>query len=66
MHAKAKSNTYVEGVWMNTREMYEKINGDYEEVMSRLMKEERVIKFLRKFADGNELADMQAALDAED
>jgi HPt (histidine-containing phosphotransfer) domain-containing protein len=33
---------------MTTKECYDAMGGDYEDVMSRLMKEERVAKFLQK------------------
>ncbi|MDE6666904.1 MAG: Hpt domain-containing protein [Clostridia bacterium] len=39
---------------MNTEQFYEKIGGNYADTMSRLMTEERVLKFVRKFpADGS-------------
>lgn len=34
---------------MTLQEFYNAIGGDYEGVMSRLMKEERVVKYVRKF-----------------
>ena len=34
---------------MNIHEFYETIGGDYNEVCSRLMKEERILKYLNKF-----------------
>ena len=51
---------------MTVRELYEAVNGDYEDVMGRLMKEERVVKFLKKFVDGTEMDDINAALEKED
>ena len=39
---------------MTTEQFYEKIGGDYADTMSRLMTEERVLRFVRKFpADGS-------------
>ena len=34
---------------MTVQEFYAKINGDYDEVLSRLMKEERILKYLKMF-----------------
>ena len=34
---------------MNTEKFYEKIGGNYADTMSRLMTEERVLRFVRKF-----------------
>lgn len=36
---------------MTVKECYEQMNGDYDEVMSRLRKEDRVQKFVLKFLD---------------
>ena len=39
---------------MNTETFYEKIGGNYAETMGRLMTEERILRFVRKFpADGS-------------
>ena len=39
---------------MNTQTFYEKIGGNYADTMSRLMTEERILRFVRKFpADGS-------------
>lgn len=39
---------------MNTEKFYETIGGDYAETMSRLITEERILRFVRKFpADGS-------------
>lgn len=39
------------GIFMNIRECYEKLNGDYDDVMSRLGSEGLVEKFVKKFLD---------------
>lgn len=39
---------------MNVKEFYLQTGGNYEEVLGRLIKEERIVKYLRKFADGND------------
>lgn len=36
---------------MTIRECYEMLGGDYEEVLSRLLKEERIMKYAVKFLD---------------
>ena len=41
---------------MTVRECYDEIGADYEDVMSRLRKEERVQKFLKKFLDDQSYA----------
>ena len=40
---------------MTVKEFYEKINGNYDEVLSRLMKEERILKYLRMFLSNEDL-----------
>lgn len=40
---------------MTLQEFYDEIGGDYSGVMSRLMKEERVVKFVRRFLDDKSL-----------
>lgn len=47
------------------KEFYESIGGNYDEVLSRLMKEERIIKYLTKFIDADEFADFENALSNE-
>lgn len=50
---------------MNLVECYDVMGGDYAGVMSRLMKEERVIRFLGKFKDDSMLEPLEAALASE-
>ena len=39
---------------MNTEQFYEKIGGNYADTMGRMMTEERILRFVRKFpADGS-------------
>lgn len=51
---------------MNLREFYEASQGSYEATLGRIMKEERIIKYLRKFADSDSLKEIRDALDAKD
>lgn len=51
---------------MDLREMYERINGDYDSIFSRLHNDERIKKFLAKFADSKMDTAIQNALDACD
>lgn len=39
---------------MTIVEFYEKINGDYEDVLGRLAKESRIDKYIRKFAENTD------------
>lgn len=47
---------------MNLQECYSLMGGDYNEVLSRLMNEELVIRFLKKFKDDNMLESLEAAV----
>lgn len=51
---------------MDVKEFYLVTSGDYEGTMSRLMTEERIMKYLRKFKDSTEYADMVKAIEAKD
>lgn len=51
---------------MEIRDIYEKLGGNYEDVMSRLMKEERVAKYLLKFKDKDMMAAIESSLEAKD
>lgn len=51
---------------MPLKEIYEKLNGDYEGVVARLMKEERVEKYLRKFGAGDDYNGIADAIGNED
>lgn len=51
---------------MNLKEVYEKTGGDLTDVMSRLMTEERVLKFVRRFPEDPSFEELKAALDAGD
>lgn len=46
---------------MTIKECYEAMNGNYDEVVGRLMGEARVIKYVRKFAANTEFADFETA-----
>lgn len=47
---------------MTVEAFYSAIRGDYAGVMSRLMKEERILKYVGKFFGGTEYADMVQAI----
>lgn len=47
---------------MTIRECYDMMNGDYEDVLSRLMKEERIIKFALKFPNDTSYNDLISAV----
>ena len=51
---------------MTIQEFYESIHGNYEEVRGRLMKDERILKYLRLFPADENCDNCFAALDAED
>lgn len=51
---------------MTVKEFYEKIGGNYEEVCSRLMKEERVLKYLNKFLASDNYQNLHARLNEKD
>ena len=51
---------------MKLKESYIAMNGDYEDVMLRLPREASVIKFLRKFAENGEFAELKEAAKAKD
>ena len=50
---------------MTVKECYEMFGGDYEGVLSRLMKDERILKYIKIFAAGEELNLFREALAAE-
>lgn len=51
---------------MQLKECYEKLGGDYEGTMGRLMKEERIAKYLRKFVEGKDMEMLCDSLDQKD
>ena len=51
---------------MTIKECYELVGGNYEEVMGRLMKEERVIKYLGKFKADPSYQEMLTSYAAQD
>ncbi len=50
---------------MTVKECYEMFGGDYNGVLSRLMKDERIIKYIKIFAAGEELKLFKNNLSAE-
>lgn len=51
---------------MNIREFYEFVGGNYEDVLKRMAKEERVIKFVRMFERDPSYQGLVDAMDAGD
>ena len=51
---------------MNLNEFYEAVGGKYDEVLGRLAKEERILKYLNKYVDNPDYEDLVSALNAED
>ncbi|MBO5282996.1 MAG: Hpt domain-containing protein [Lachnospiraceae bacterium] len=51
---------------MTTRECYELMGADYENVLERLMTEKLVRKFLYKFADAGDMEELKTSLAAGD
>ncbi|HJJ47717.1 MAG TPA: Hpt domain-containing protein [Methanocorpusculum sp.] len=50
---------------MNVKEFYTTIGGDYEGVLSRMMKDERIEKYLGKFLESPDYQSMHDAIDAK-
>ena len=48
---------------MNVQEFYESIGGSYADAKSRLMKDERILKYLRMFTRSEDYSAMLAALE---
>lgn len=51
---------------MTVQEFYEEVGGDYNEIMSRLKTEDRIIKFAGMFARDESYQTLVRALDAQD
>ena len=51
---------------MTVKEFYEEVGGDYNEIMSRLKTEDRIIKFAGMFARDESYKTLVQALDAQD
>lgn len=51
---------------MNLQTFYTKIGGNYDEAMKRLMKEERIVKYLNKIEENVSFDDFLKAIEAED
>ena len=49
---------------MNIREFYEFVGGNYEDVLKRMVKEERVVKFVRMFERDPSYQGLVTAMDA--
>lgn len=51
---------------MTVRELYEKLGGDYESALSRILKESSMIKFLQMFAQDPQYVVLMEGLDSKD
>lgn len=51
---------------MTLKECYAAMEGDYDEVFSRLRKDERIQKFVVKFLDDKSFGELKAAVEAGD
>ena len=51
---------------MTLKECYAAMEGDYDEVFSRLRKDERIQKFVMKFLDDKSFDELKAAVEAGD
>lgn len=51
---------------MTVKECYEMMGESYEDVLARLMSDERVAKYLHKFADANDLGKLETSLESKD
>ena len=51
---------------MNLKECYEAMHGDYDDVMGRLPREASIIKYLRRFAENEEFAELLTAAGNKD
>lgn len=51
---------------MDIRELYSEIGGNYDEVLSRLLKEDRIIKYLSMFVSDETFKNLKDAMAAED
>lgn len=51
---------------MTLKECYNKIGGDYNDVLSRLLTEERVIKYCKKFLENSDYIEVRGAFEKED
>ena len=50
---------------MELKRFYEEISGDYEGTLARLMTEERIKKFLRKFAAAKEYEELKKSIESK-
>lgn len=51
---------------MQVKECYALMNADYQDVLNRLMTDERIAKYIVKFLDGTDYQEMLRSLDAAD
>ena len=51
---------------MSIKEFYQTVGGSYNEALSRLMNDQFILRFLKKFADKNNFADLVSAFAQKD
>lgn len=51
---------------MTIRQVYEEVGGDYDEVLARMLKEERVVKYLKRIEEEDYAHEIEEALAKED
>ena len=51
---------------MKVKELYESLGGDYAGAMSRLLKEERIVKYLNRFLTVSDYQEMVDGINAQD
>ena len=47
---------------MNFEEFYKAVGGDYREVIGRLLKEDRLVKYIKKFSESDDFSELQRTL----
>lgn len=57
---------FRKGNTMTLQDVYEQIGGDYQTAISRLLKEERIEKYVLKFLNDTSFQDLRSAMAAED
>lgn len=51
---------------MTVKELYDQIGGDYDDIMSRMMKEDRVLKFAKMFLADDSFPKLKEAIENND
>ena len=50
---------------MTIKEFYEAVSGDYEDTLGRMMKEERILKYLNKFKDSQDYENLLKSIEED-